>query len=63
MVVMFVVGIANLAWMVPLALLMLYEKVGPGGDRAVRPVGLVLIALGLTFVLAPGWTDGPMHSH
>ncbi|MCC5811023.1 MAG: DUF2182 domain-containing protein [Ectothiorhodospiraceae bacterium] len=63
MVVMFVVGIANLAWMVPLAMLMFYEKVGPGGDRAVRPVGLALIALGILIAMAPGWIGGPGHAH
>ena len=53
MLIMFMVGIANLAWMVPLALLMLYEKAGPGGDRLVRPVGGLLIALGAAVMLEP----------
>ncbi len=53
MLIMFVVGIANLAWMVPLALLMLYEKVGPGGDRMVRPVGVMLTLLGVAVLVEP----------
>lgn len=53
MLIMFVVGIANLAWMVPLALLMLYEKLGPGGDRMVRPVGVMLILLGVAVIVEP----------
>lgn len=63
MVVMFVVGIANLTWMVPLALLMFYEKIGPGGDRAARPVGLALVALGILMVADPQWMPGGAHSH
>ncbi len=55
MLVMFVVGIANLAWMVPLALLMLYEKAGPGGDRVVRPVGALLVLLGVFVIADPHW--------
>ncbi len=53
MLIMFVVGIANLAWMLPLALLMLYEKIGPGGTRVVRPVGGLLILLGLSVMVDP----------
>jgi predicted metal-binding membrane protein len=49
MLVMFAVGIANLAWMAPLALLMLYEKAGRHGRRVVRPVGVLLIGLGIAF--------------
>lgn len=58
MAVMFIVGIANLAWMVPLALLMFYEKVGPAGDRVGRPAGMVLMALGSLIALDPQWLPG-----
>ncbi len=61
MLVMFVVGIANLAWMAPLALLMLYEKAGRHGDRIVRPVGVALIGLGLVFMT--GVATGPGQPH
>lgn len=63
MLVMFVVGIANLAWMVPLALLMLYEKVGPGGARVTGAVGLGLIGLGVLIALGPEWLLGLSHGH
>lgn len=58
MVVMFIVGIANLAWMAPLALLMFYEKVGPAGDRIVQPAGVALIALGTLIAVDPQWLSG-----
>ncbi len=54
MLVMFAVGIANLAWMAPLALLMLYEKTGSAGDKIVRPVGVVLILIGLGMMMFAG---------
>jgi predicted metal-binding membrane protein len=66
MLVMFVVGIANLAWMAPLALLMIYEKTGPGGDRAVGPIGIGLTALGAFVALDPTWLPdlvGSAHPH
>ena len=58
MLVMFVVGIANLAWMAPLAALMLYEKVARHGARLVRPVGVALILLGLLVIVEPAWLPG-----
>ncbi len=63
MLVMFMVGIANLAWMVPLALLMLYEKVGPGGDVAARPVGMGLLALGILVAIGPEWMPSLVPGH
>jgi predicted metal-binding membrane protein len=55
MLVMFSVGIANLAWMAPFALVMLYEKTGPGGDRGAVPIGVGLVALGAVVLVDPGW--------
>lgn len=63
MVVMFMVGIANLAWMAPLALVMLYEKTGAGGRRAAAPIGVVLIALGSLVLLDPAWLPGALGGH
>ncbi|MCE9681303.1 DUF2182 domain-containing protein [Halomonas alkalisoli] len=69
MLVMFVVGIANLAWMAPLAALMLVEKVARHGRRIVRPIGAVLMLLGLLVMMDPAWlpslvpTAAPMHTH
>ena len=55
MLVAFAVGVANLAWMAALTLLMVFEKTGPGGERGVVPIGLGLIALGVLVLLHPGW--------
>lgn len=55
MLVMFAVGIANLAFMAPLALLMLYEKVGAAGARTVRPIGAALLVVGVLVVADPAW--------
>jgi predicted metal-binding membrane protein len=54
MLVMFAVGIANLAWMAPLALIMLYEKTGVHGERAVTPIGAALLLLGVLVMAMPG---------
>lgn len=63
MLVMFLVGIANLAWMAPLAALMLYEKVGRHGERVVRLAGVALILLGGAMIVGPAWLPNlvPMH--
>ena len=47
MLVGFAAGVANLWWMVALTAVMVFEKTGPSGDRAVKPIGLGLIGLGL----------------
>lgn len=63
MLVMFVVGIANLAWMAPLAALMIYEKIGRFGDRVVRLAGMALILLGALVFLGPAWMPALVHMH
>lgn len=63
MLVMFVVGITNLAWMAPLALLMLYEKVGRYGDRIVRPAGALLILCGVFVMADPAWMPNLVPTH
>jgi predicted metal-binding membrane protein len=69
MLVMFVVGIANLAWMAPLAALMLVEKIARHGRRIVRPTGAVLMLVGLLVMLDPAWLPSlvpmatSMHAH
>ncbi len=55
MLVMFAVGIANLAFMAPLALLMLHEKVGAAGARTVRPIGAALLVVGVLIAADPTW--------
>ncbi|WP_290783621.1 DUF2182 domain-containing protein [Halomonas sp.] len=63
MLVMVIVGIANLAWMAPLAALMLYEKVGRHGGRLVRPVGVALILLGLLVMAGPAGLPSLVPDH
>uniref|UniRef100_UPI0025C52608 copper chaperone n=1 Tax=Halomonas sp. TaxID=1486246 RepID=UPI0025C52608 len=63
MLVMVIVGIANLAWMAPLAALMLYEKVGRHGARLARPVGGLLILLGLLVMVDPAWLPSLVSDH
>lgn len=62
MLVMFSVGIANLAWMAPLALLMLFEKTAPGGDRT-APIGIWLLALGALVLAEPTWLPQRLGAH
>ncbi len=63
MLVMFAVGIANLAWMAPFALLMIWEKTGPGGDRGAVPIGIALIGLGALVMLDPAWMPDLIGRH
>jgi predicted metal-binding membrane protein len=55
MLVMFAMGIANLIWMAPFALLMYHEKTGRGSDRHSKPIGMALIALGAVVLVDPSW--------
>jgi predicted metal-binding membrane protein len=58
MLVMFAAGVAHLAWMGALAVLMVIEKATPGGDRIVIPAGIALAGLALLAYLAPGAVPG-----
>ena len=58
MLVMFAAGVAHLAWMGALALVMLIEKGVRGGDRIVVPVGLAFAALALIALARPGTIPG-----
>jgi predicted metal-binding membrane protein len=53
MLVMFAAGVAHLAWMGALALIMLVEKGMRRGDRIVAPVGLALGLLACVALFAP----------
>jgi predicted metal-binding membrane protein len=46
MLVLFVVGIMNLAWVAVLAVFILIEKLGPYGGRASQIAGTIMIAFG-----------------
>jgi predicted metal-binding membrane protein len=56
MLVMFAAGVAHLAWMGVLALVMVAEKTFPGGDRLARPIGggLAVFAVAALLVPIPG---------
>jgi predicted metal-binding membrane protein len=58
MLVMFAAGVAHLAWMGVLALIMLVEKAAPGGERFVAPVGAGLGVLAIVALLASGSVPG-----
>ena len=58
MLVMFAAGVAHLAWMGVLAVVMLVEKAAPHGDRIVAPVGLALAAMAILALVAPGSIPG-----
>jgi predicted metal-binding membrane protein len=58
MLVMFAAGVAHLAWMGVLGVIMLVEKGVRGGDRIVAPVGLALAALAAIALVAPGAVPG-----
>ena len=58
MLVMFAAGVAHLAWMGALAIVMLVEKSAPHGERIVVPVGVALLAMALVALAAPGAIPG-----
>jgi predicted metal-binding membrane protein len=53
MLVMFAAGVAHLAWMGVVGLVMLAEKALPGGDRLSRPLGAVLAGLAVMALVVP----------
>ena len=52
MALLFVVGVMNLAWIAALALLVMAEKLLPGGPWVARGAGALLIAWGLATLVA-----------
>jgi predicted metal-binding membrane protein len=54
MLVMFAAGVAHLAWMGILAVIMLIEKSVPHGERIVVPTGIAFGALSLVALIVPG---------
>ena len=57
MALLFVFGVMNLAWVALLAIVVLIEKVVPGGQRIGRLAGIAALALGVAMVLGPSTTD------
>ena len=58
MLVMFAVGVAHLAWMGVLAVVMVAEKTMPAGDALTRPLAVSLLGLAAIAILAPGSIPG-----
>ena len=58
MLVMFAAGVAHLAWMGLLAVLMFVEKAIPAGDRVVMPAGAAFGVLACIALWAPGVIPG-----
>jgi predicted metal-binding membrane protein len=52
MALLFVTGVMNLLWVALLALLVLVEKLAPGGDRLARWSGVALLGLGIGLAVA-----------
>jgi predicted metal-binding membrane protein len=57
MLVLFVVGVMNLAWMGVLTLVIFIEKISKHGVMISRFVGGFLILLGLFMVIRPGYIN------
>jgi predicted metal-binding membrane protein len=55
MLLMFAAGVANLWWMAGLTALMVYEKTGRGGRRAVPVAGIVLLVCAALVLAHPHW--------
>ena len=55
MLLMFAAGVANLWWMAGLTALMVYEKTGTGGRRAVPVAGIALLACAALALVHPHW--------
>ena len=55
MLLMFAAGVANLWWMAGLTALMVYEKTGTAGRRAVPVAGIALLACAALVLAHPHW--------
>ena len=53
MLVMFAAGVAHLAWMGVLGIVMFAEKVLPGGSRVTVPIGIALASLAVLALVTP----------
>ena len=63
MLLMFAAGVANLWWMAGLTALMVYEKTGSGGRRAVPVAGIVLLACAALVLAHPPWLPAILGGH
>jgi predicted metal-binding membrane protein len=55
MLLMFAVGVANLIWMAPLAVVMFVEKTSRRGAEITAATGIVLLGLGGVVLAHPAW--------
>lgn len=55
MMLLFVGGVMSLLWIAGLAILVLIEKIAPGGRWIVRAVGAILVAAGVWFLATASW--------
>ena len=51
MALLFVFGVMNLAWVAALAIVVLIEKLVPGGERMALVIGVVAAAIGAAMIL------------
>ena len=63
MLLMFAAGVANLWWMAGLTALMVYEKTGRGGRRAVPAAGFLLLACAALVLAHPHWLPAILGGH
>jgi len=63
MLLMFAAGVANLWWMAGLTALMVYEKTGTGGRRAVPLAGIALLACAALVLVHPHWLPAILGGH
>ncbi len=57
MLVMFGVGVGNLAGMAALTGVMVIEKTVPGGKRLSPVIGIILLLLGVLWLAHPVWLN------
>jgi predicted metal-binding membrane protein len=60
MLVTFAAGFANLWWMAALTAVMVYEKTGRNGTKAVPVVGTALLVAGLLLIAHPSWVPASL---
>jgi predicted metal-binding membrane protein len=63
MLVMFAAGVANLWWMAGLTALMVYEKTGTRGRRAVPVAGIALLGYAVLLIVHPHWLPAILGGH
>jgi predicted metal-binding membrane protein len=58
MLALFALGVMSLVWMCAVAIVILIEKVAPGGEAFARVLAVVLVALGIWVAASPGSVPG-----